>query len=195
MRLRRSGLEKSLHRLKEFEVTHEWQRDMKETAKRYILASHHNGESLFLGGAVGCGKTFIGSAVCRELLYMGHEVIYMPWVNESQRLKSLANDERLADEIAKYSNAEYLYIDDLFKPLPGQTMPTPADVRLAYDIINYRLVNKLPMIISCEKYMTELVEIDEATISRIYERAKEYTVNIRRAPGRNYRMRDAGPMV
>ena len=195
LRMRRSGLENSMHRLNEFEVTEDWQRNMKDTAKAYLATDHSNGETLFLGGAVGCGKTFIGSAVCRELLLMGHEVVYMPWVNEAQRLKALANADNLADEIATYSKAEYLYIDDLFKPLPGQTAPTPADVRLAYDIINYRYINKLPMIISCEKYITELLDLDEATISRVYERAKGYTVSIGRGPGRNYRMKGADVII
>lgn len=195
LRMRRSGLENSLHKLKDFEVTEDWQKNMLDTATAYINADHSNGETLFLGGAVGCGKTFIGSAVCRELLHRGHEVIYMPWVNEAQRLKALANDDSLADEIATYSKAEYLYIDDLFKPLPGQTAPTSADVRLAYDIINYRYINKLPMIISCEKYINELLKMDEGTISRLYERAKGYTVNIGRGPGRNYRMKGADVII
>ena len=195
LRMRRSGLENSMHRLNEFEVTEDWQRNMKDTAKAYLATDHSNGETLFLGGAVGCGKTFIGSAVCRELLLMGHEVVYMPWVNEAQRLKALANADSLADEIATYSKAEYLYIDDLFKPLPGQTAPTSADVRLAYDIINYRYINKLPMIISCEKYITELLDLDEATISRVYERAKGFTVSIGRGPSRNYRMKGADVII
>lgn len=194
-RMRRSGLENSLHKLKDFEVTEDWQKNMLDTATAYINADHSNGETLFLGGAVGCGKTFIGSAVCRELLHRGHEVIYMPWVNEAQRLKALSNDETLADEIATYSRAEYLYIDDIFKPLPGQTAPTSADVRLAYDIINYRYINKLPMILSCEKYIMELIELDEATISRVYELAKGFIVNVSRAPGRNYRIKGADVIV
>ena len=194
-RMKRSGLEGSLKKLKDFEVTEKWQQNMVDTATAYLNADHSNGETLFLGGAVGSGKTFIGSAVCRELLRNGHEVIYMPWVNEAQRLKALANDESLSQEIATYSKAEYLYIDDLFKPLPGQTAPTAADIRLAYDIINYRYVNKLPMIISCEKYIMELLEIDEATISRLYERAKGFNVNVGRAPGRNYRMKGADVLV
>ena len=194
-RMKKSGLAKSLCKLKDFEVTEAWQKNMLDTATAYLEADKSNGESFFIGGAVGSGKTFIGSAVCRELLRQGHEVIYMPWITEAQRLKALANDDSAAAEIATYSKAEYLYIDDLFKPLPGQTGPTPADVRLAYDIINYRYLNKLPIIITCEKYITELMELDEATISRIYERAKGYTVNVKRDPSRNYRMRGADNLV
>lgn len=194
-RMKRSGLEKTLHKLSEFEVTEPWQRDMLDKAMGYLKADHKIGTSLFVGGSVGCGKTFICAAVCRELLHAGHEVMYMQWVTEAQRLKALANDESAADEIAAFSHAEYLYIDDLFKPTGANTAPTPADIRLAYDIINYRYVNRMPMIISSEKYMTELLGLDEATASRVYERAKGYTTNIKRDPSRNYRMKGADALV
>lgn len=195
-RMRRSGLANSLKRLKDFEAVEPYQKQMLDVAKAYLaLDNHDGGESLFLGGAVGCGKTHVGTAVCRELLHRGHAVIYMPWINEAQRLKAMANDEGLTRELETYTRAEYLYIDDLFKPLPNQTAPTAADFRLAYDIINYRYINKLPMIVSCEKYIDELLEYDEATVSRLYERAKGYTVNIGRVAGRNYRMKGADMIV
>ncbi len=194
-RMKRSGLENSLKKLKDFEVTEAWQKSMVDTAAAYINADHSNGASLMLCGAVGSGKAFIGTAVCRELLHEGYEVIYMPWVNEAQRLKAMANDEGLADEMRIYQNADFLYIDDLFKPLPGQTSPTPADFRLAYDIINYRYINKKPMIISCEKFIEELLQYDEATVSRIYEMCKGFTVCIGRKPGRNYRIKDMTEII
>ena len=191
-RMERSGLKDSLKKFSEFEATEQWQTNMLNVAQAYAQADFSNGESLFIGGAVGGGKTHVCSAVCRELLYRGHEVIYMPWLNESKRLKAIANKENGAEEVAVYSKAEILYIDDLFKPTPEQPSPTGPDVRLAYEIINYRYINKLPMIISCEFYMDELLEFDEATISRLYERSKEYAINVARMPGRNYRMKGAG---
>lgn len=194
-RMKRSGLEKTLHKLCDFVVTEPWQREMLDKARAYIHADHKNGASMFIGGAVGSGKTFICSAVCRELLHDGHEVIYMQWVSAAQRLKALSNDDSAADEIAVYSHAEFLYIDDFFKPTGRDTAPTSADIRLAYDIINYRYVNKMPTIISSEKYMPEILALDEATASRIYERAKDYSTNIKRDPSRNYRMRGAGIIV
>lgn len=194
-RLKASGLMSSLRRLSEFEATEPWQQAMLQTAKDYLAADHSKGQSLFLGGAVGSGKTMLGSAVCRELLHSGHEVRYMPWVTESARLKNLATEEDQDDEIAKYRQAEYLYIDDLFKPVPGRDGPSAADVRLAYDIINYRVINKLPMIISSELYLTEMMQYDEATISRLWEMCKGHTVNVTRGQGRNFRMRGEGEMV
>lgn len=194
-RLKRSGLENSLHKLTEFDATEEWQKEMEKIARKYLAADLSGGASLFYGGAVGCGKTFLCSAVCRELLHAGHEVIYMPWVTEAARLKAIVNDGAFADAVAQYREAEILYIDDFFKPTGSNTAPTPADIRLAYDIINYRYINKMPLIISSEHYMPELLAYDEATISRLYERAKGYTMNIKRDASRNYRMRGADAVV
>lgn len=186
-RMEKSGLKNSLKRLDEFEAEADWQKDMLEVAKAYVAANKSHGESLFLGGQVGCGKTHVGTAVCRELLHQGMAVLYMPWVTEAKRIKDMADEA--GQLIAEYSRAEVLYIDDLFKPYDNQGAPTAADVRLAYDIINYRYINHLPMIISSEKYINELLAVDEGTVSRVYEMARRYTVNIKRDPARNYRMR------
>lgn len=194
-RLERSGLKDSLKKFSEFVPTEEWQKNMLNVAQAYAQADLSDGTSLFIGGAVGCGKTHICSAVCRELLYKGHEVIYMPWANEMRRLKGIANTDAISGELATYSHAEILYIDDLFKPAGESSEPTPADIRMAYEIINHRYINKLPIIVSSEKHMHEVLEYDEATISRLYERAKGYTVNIARQPGRNYRMKGADAIV
>ena len=194
-RMEASGLKDSLKKFSEFEATEEWQKNMLDVAQAYAKSEINDGLSFFIGGAVGCGKTHICSAICREFLYKGCEVIYMPWANEMRRLKSIANSDSIATELAVFSNAEVLYIDDLFKPAGNDSEPTPADIRMAYEIINHRYINRLPMIVSCEKYMSELLEYDEATISRLYERAKGFTVNVARMQGRNHRMKGAGDLL
>lgn len=191
-KLKDSGLLDGLKKFSDFKVDgQKWRQDMLDAGQRYARADLSSGVSMFLGGAVGGGKTHICTAVCRELLHRGFEVVYMPWLNEARRLKAIGNTEEGVGEIARYCKAAVLYIDDLFKPTKDQPDPTGADIRLAYEIINYRLINKLPMIISCEKYMMELLEYDEALISRVYEVSKPYTVNIKRDPARNYRMQGA----
>jgi len=194
-RMRASGLEGSLRKLSEFVAEEPWQKAMLVAAQRYLAFGVEAGGSLYLGGAVGSGKTMLGSAVCRELLYKGHEVRYMPWVTEAARLKAMAMDDEREEELAVYRRAEYLYIDDLFKPVPGQSGPTAADVRLAYDLINYRYINHLPMIVSSERYINELMDYDEATGSRLAEMCRGHVVNVGRGPGRNWRLRGLGEVV
>ena len=57
-----------------------------------------------------------------------------------------------------------LYIDDMLK---GRL--TETDVNVMYEIVNYRYMNNLPLIISTEKNLDELLVFDEATGSRIIE--------------------------
>lgn len=194
-RMESSGLKKALKKLSEFEATEPWQRDMLDRAKAFLAADHKEGTTMFIGGAVGCGKSHICAAVCRELLLAGHEVVYMQWEYDVKQLNRYVNDESFADRIEVYSHAEYLYIDDLFKPCGENGEATPADYKRAFEIINYRYVNKLPTIISTEKYITEILEVDSALASRIYERAKGFTTNIKRDTSRNYRMKGAEALV
>ena len=47
-----------------------------------------------------------------------------------------------------------------------------------FEIINYRYINKLPIIVSSEYSIDELLNFDEAIGSRIYEMCKDYLVEI-----------------
>ena len=82
-------------------------------------------------------------------------------------------------------NAPVLYIDDLFK---GAERPTQGDLNLAFELLNYRYNDeRFCTIISTEKLIGELIEIDEAIGSRIAERSKGHMVNLNRDPSRNWR--------
>ena len=52
-------------------------------------------------------------------------------------------------------------------------------MRLAYELINYRYVKKLTTIISSEKQLDELMEIDSAIAGRINEMAGNYLIKIK----------------
>lgn len=141
------------------------------------------------------GKTHLCTAICREFLLAGRKVLYMLWRDEIVQLKANVNDaEAYRKIIDKYKTADVLYIDDLFKT--GKTAdqqnqkPTAADINAAFEIINYRYNNPaLLTIISTELSEDELLDIDEAVGSRIYERAKAITIAKDRS--RNYRIRKA----
>ena len=85
-----------------------------------------------------------------------------------------------------------LYIDDFFK-----TTPTTADLDKAFQIIDYRKnlsmgnsKRRLITIISSEKMLEEIIGIDEAIGSRIFEMCNrgEYVVEIERSANKNQRM-------
>ena len=76
-------------------------------------------------------------------------------------------------QISKYQMAKVLLIDDLLK---GKT--TDSDKNIMFEIINYRYINHLPIIISSEYNIDELLNFDEAIGSRIYEMCKDYLIGI-----------------
>jgi len=190
--MERSGL-KNIIREKTFETynaAESWQKAIKAGAAAY--ADKLEGWLLFCGQS-GSGKTHLCTAVCRHRLLAGDEVRYMPWRDKIAELKGMSLDsERRSEIINGYKTAQILYIDDLYKTgkaADGSSNPTGADVNLAFEIINHRYINRLPTIISTEKTPQELVEIEEATGSRIIEMAGSYVFSIAKDTKRNYRLR------
>jgi hypothetical protein len=57
-----------------------------------------------------------------------------------------------------------------------------------FEIINYRYLNYLPIIVSSEFSIESLLAFDEGVSSRIYEMSKDYTVEIEKDIRNNYRL-------
>ena len=197
-RMKRSGLEPLLKRctFDQYEATEKWQQTIKEKAMAFPKVSEGlENKWFFIGGGVGSGKTHLCTAIARDFLLQGKEVRYMLWVKHSQELKAAVNDESYGEMLSALQNVEVLYIDDFFKPMKddrGKDLPpTKADIRLAYEIIDHRYQHReLITIISSERHIHELEEIDSAVGSRIYEMTKLNAYNIAKSKDRNYRLRD-----
>ncbi len=120
-------------------------------------------------GQPGSGKTHLGIAISNALLDKGYEVVYMPYRNSITEIKqNITNYDVYRKLMARYSGCGVLYIDDFLK---GKV--TEADVNVIYEIINYRYNNNLPIIMSTEKSLEEMLDFDEAIGSRIIEMCKE----------------------
>ena len=195
-RLKKSGMAESIEKLTfdTFEVTEDWQKSIKERAQRYVQCI--DSKWFFIGGAVGCGKTHICTAICGELLKQNLSIKYMSWSEESVKLKGKVNDDDFDDLIRQYKDVDVLYIDDFFKTRRSRTgevqYPSDADIKLAYQIINFRYTANKKTIISSEWVLAELMNFDDATSSRIYEMCRGGSMlQIERLTERNYRMRFA----
>lgn len=193
MRMKRSGLKNIIsdYTFDKFEAGEEWQATIKNAAMAYAKAPEG---WFFIGGQSGSGKTHICTAICREFLLSGRQVIYMLWRDDVVKIKGAVNDHEVYGEmIERYKKAEVLYIDDLFKTgkaSDGATQrPTGADVNVAFEILNHRYNSKLPTVISSECTIADLLEIDEAVGGRIAETAKVFSLKADRS--RNYRLRKA----
>lgn len=190
--IKRSGLESTIQELSfgRFIAKEDWQKRIKLMAEEYT--QNGDGYWFFIGGQPGSGKTHLCTAIADKLLKDGKSLKYMMWCDESTRLKAVVNDcEEYEKRINEIKNVEVLYVDDLFKTQQGAN-PTPADVRLAFEILNYRYVSKKRTIISSEKRIEAIKDIDEAIGSRIAEmtrvtEAKKYCYNIALDKSKNYR--------
>lgn len=189
--IKESGLEKLLkeYTYEKFITKWDWQKHIKDKALAFINETRSNW--FYISGQVGAGKSMICTAIVGELLKKGYPALYMVWPNDSIRLKkSLVGDgDDYVDEIKKYKTIKVLYIDDFFKSEKHQK-PSTADIKLAWELINFRYMNKdLITIISSERFMQELIDIDEATGSRIYQMSANYCIEIPEDPNKNMRMK------
>ena len=122
----------------------------------------------------------------------------MLWRDDVTKIKSRITDAKTYEELVTgYKEAEVLYIDDLFKNGKDKAgnvePPTAADIQVAFEILNYRYNNKeLVTIISSERNMYQLIDIDEAMASRISEMSfdKGYGFNIKPDRKKNHRLKN-----
>jgi DNA replication protein DnaC len=176
--IERSGLKSQLEdcTFAKYQTPEQWQAEAKLKAQNYL--TDNCGKWFLACGSVGSGKTHLCTAICGEFLNMGKEVRYMLWRDEAVQLKAAVNDSEYARLINPLKTTEVLYIDDFFKTEKDKK-PTTGDIHLAFELLNYRYNDKkLLTIISTEKHMKELLDIDEAVGSRIYQRAKESIIPI-----------------
>lgn len=198
MRMQQSGLKNviSEYTFDRFEAVEPWQKAIKAAAVEY--SKRPEGWFALLGQS-GSGKSHLCTAICREMLLRGNQVIYMLWRDDIAKIKQAAMGAQIDDEalelkklMDKFKAAKVLYIDDFFKTGKGKDdyaqRPTIADINYAFEIINYRYNNPgLITIISSELTEDELIEIDEAIGSRIHERAKTFSIGKDR--NKNYRFK------
>lgn len=188
-RLERSGLADKVEKctFDNFIATSSIQKEMKEKALNYIK-NIDQCPWFYIGGQTGVGKTHICTAISNYLI--NNKAYSLKYVKANKIIADLkANVMDYENRLKIYEGLMYckvLYIDDLFKTKNA----TDADIRILFDIIDDRDTSNLITIISSEKTLRELGEIDEAIAGRIRERTKEdYTINIARNMNLNYRLR------
>lgn len=196
-RLRRSGLAEVLEKktFDAYETPNEGRKLVKAAAMRF--ASDPGDRWFFIGGQSGAGKSHLCTAIGGEMLKQGKELRYMLWRDEIVHIKAVVNDPaEYGPMMDSLKRAEVLYIDDLFKmgkDDKGQVKaPTAGDVNAAFELLDYRYrVSGLTTIISSERTLPELNEIDEAIAGRIAEKSKEggFCLNLKKDPEWNWRMR------
>lgn len=194
-KLRRSGLSKSIKEctFDKFETNEPWQEQLKKTAIEFTRDDKNTW--FFIGGQSGSGKTHLCTAITAHYLRQNKAAYYMLWRDEITKIKGSVTDNELYGKmITKLKTVEVLYIDDLFKMGKDQNgdvqRPTVADINIAFELLNYRYNNRdLVTIISSERLIDEINDIDEAVGGRIFELSSKggFLVNVKKDGNRNYR--------
>ncbi len=175
---------------KSYQTYNDLTKRMKGVVTNYYLRfkdiekTKHN--SILLCGQPGAGKSHLSIALANNFIKKDSKrVVYMPYVDIITKLKqNILDKEYYKNLVEKYKSAEILLVDDLFK---GKI--TETDIKIMFEIINHRYLNKLPIIISTEYLIKEILNFDEAIGSRIYEMSKDFIVEINEGQENNYRLR------
>ena len=134
-------------------------------AKNYVRDFDKKRENLLLIGPTGTGKTHLSTAIARELIHKGYDVIYDSTQNiisdfEADRFRSGYGREESRSE--KYLDCTLLIIDDL-----GTEFSNQFTLATIYNLLNSRQNKGLATIISTNLSPDELARKYE---DRIYSR-------------------------
>lgn len=151
-----------------------------------IKESRHN--SILLLGQVGSGKTHLALASANALLdYQKVRVIYMSYREMATKLKqNITDEDSYTRAIDTFKKSSMLVIDDLLK---GRT--TESDINILFEIVNYRYVCGLPVIVTSERTTSELLDFDSAIGSRLIEMAEGRIIEFK-GNELNYRLKGTG---
>ena len=123
------------------------------TCRSYALTfSQHSGNLLFVGGT-GLGKTFLSACIARTVADRGYSVIYETAGRLFTKLEraKFSGDEEARKEAEKYNQCDLLIVDDLGTEMPGQFVTAAL-----YSLVNDRLLENKPMVISTNLNVDEM---------------------------------------
>lgn len=184
-RLQRQGLYEAAKKktLPGFQTDTESQRALKTLVRQFL--EEKDPRWMILCGQSGAGKTHLCTAAFVRLsVDRCLDGRYLVWNSDIRRIKATAKDgdDRMLND---FKQCNLLYIDDLFK-CKRDSEPSDADVRLAFEILDYRYSHRLITIISTEMLFEDIQYLDEAIYRRIREMCGSYIGNIGRDPGKCY---------
>jgi len=149
-----------------------------QAAKTFIynFLKNSNTDGLLFTGQVGSGKTFLACCIANELLKKGNPVLFAVVPDLLDQIRSTYDFGRGSDIITEFDildtakQAPLLILDDL-----GVHNYTEWTKNKLYSILNYRLNQHLPIIVTTNIIPEELEQyLGERTTSRLLEMCKPY---------------------
>ena len=124
-----------------------------QTCKRYAHTFSEKSPNLLFSGDTGLGKTFLSACIARTVADGGHSVVYESAGHLFAKLEraKFEGSEEARQEAAKYTACDLLIVDDL-----GTEMPSQFVTASLYTLINDRLLEHKPTIISTNLTVEDL---------------------------------------
>lgn len=124
-----------------------------QNARRWASTFCENSGNLLFVGGTGLGKTFLSACIARVVAERGYSVAYASAPHMFSRLEQARfnNDEDARRESARYGSCDLLIIDDLGTEMPGQFVTAAL-----YSLVNDRLLQGKPMVISTNLNVEEM---------------------------------------
>ncbi len=151
---------------------------------------------LYIGGTTGTGKSHLTVAVYYKLVQQGYVGEFVKWENEYSSL----NAERFSDPVAfkkrmnKLKYSEVLLIDDILWN-EEQKQPSPAEWKVAKEILDERSIRGLKTLMSSNYNLKELFNLNQVVGGRISEFTGGLNNFAIELNGKNYRMLKEGQML
>ncbi len=124
-----------------------------KVCRTYALTFAPNAGNLLFVGGTGLGKTFLSACVARAVADRGYSVLYETaghLFSKLEQAKFTPSEEARA-EAAKFTECDLLIIDDLGTEMPGQFVTAAL-----YGLLNDRMLQNKPMVISTNLNVEEM---------------------------------------
>lgn len=141
-------------------VPREMMKMVYDTCLNYAENFGKDSPNLLFRGGTGLGKTFLSAAIARKLFSNGYSVTYdtvfgmISQFEKSKFSKDQGERDEAAAKVSHYLSSDLMILDDL-----GTEIQTSFSKSALYVLINTRLINKLPTIISTNLSMGEIEEL------------------------------------
>ena len=187
IKAKQSGLGKYLKKtLDDYEADCDWREKCKRMVEGYIERHSHDNVWFMACGQNGSGKTLLGSIIANTLLTKKERpVLYVIWTDFIGKVKRDMMSEKTNEVSVQMENlkgADVLFLDEVLKK------HNDTDIKYLMEIINYRYSNDKKTIITSEKLLNELIDIDEATFGRAVEKCEGFMINIPRDRKKDWRL-------
>lgn len=144
------------------------------------------GKNLILLGNYGTGKTMLMSILVKSIAEK--YLFYSKFINAVDLIQKIKdsfnnnNQKTTAELLEGFKKVEFLFIDDIDK-----IKPTDYTRELIYGLVNYRIENELPLVISANNKL-EILDAEyfgEAIVSRLVQKSEvvEFTHENKRFQG------------